>query len=156
MSDKLRRGFLKTAVGLAGAAAVAPVLLAGEKSKSAGACYAYTRKKVASVAALKKSGEIDFFYPDQDSPCKAILVNGEVEAYSVLCTHKGCPTIYDSKQQIFLCPCHFSKFDVEKDGQMIIGQATNKLPQVLVEVKGDDVIAYGVDGLIYGRLSNVL
>lgn len=155
MSDVCRRGFFKVAAGLAGAVVTAPALLAGQES-SKGACFAYSRKKIASVAALKKDGEMDFFYPDADSPCKAILVNGEVKAYSVLCTHKGCPTIYDASKQIFACPCHFSKFDAEKDGQMIIGQATATLPQILVEVKGDDVIAYGVNGLIYGRLSNVL
>jgi choline kinase len=39
---------------------------------------------------------------------------------------------------------------------MVIGQATAKLPKVMVNVKGDDIIAYGIDGLVFGRISNVL
>jgi arsenite oxidase small subunit len=150
-----RRGFLKAAVGVAGVSVVAPSLFAAEH-KGDGAYLNYPVKKVASLSALKKSGEIDFSYPDKDSPCKAVIVNGEVKAYSILCTHKGCPTMYDASKQVFVCPCHFSKFDASKDGQMVIGQATAKLPKVMVNVKGDDIVAYGIDGLVFGRISNVL
>lgn len=150
-----RRGFLKAAGAIAGVGVAAPSLFAAEK-KGDGAYLDYPVKKVASLKALQKSGEIDFNYPDNDSPCKAVIVNGEVKAYSILCTHKGCPTIYDAANQTFNCPCHFSKFDAAKDGQMIIGQATAKLPQVMVHVSGDDVVAYGIDGLIFGRISNTL
>jgi len=150
-----RRGFLKAAGVMVGASVAAPALLASE-SKNGGANLSYPPKKVASLSALKKSGEIDFNYPDADSPCKAVMIDNQVKAYSLLCTHKGCPTMYDASEQTFKCPCHFSKFDAAKDGQMVIGQATAKLPQILVEVKGDDVFAYGVDGLIFGRISNTL
>jgi arsenite oxidase small subunit len=152
-----RRGFLKAAAGLAGAAVVAPVLMAGErKGSGSGAYLAYEHKNVGSFSNLKKDGEIDFNYPDAESPCKAVIVNGQVKAYSLLCTHKGCPTVYDAETKIFECPCHFSKFDAEKDGEMIIGQATGSLPRVLVEVKNGDIIAYGIDGLVFGRESNIL
>lgn len=150
-----RRGFLKAAGVMVGASVAAPVLMASE-AKKVGANLNYPSKKVASLSSLKASGEIDFNYPDADSPCKAVIIDGKVKAYSVLCTHKGCPTMYNQSNQTFECPCHFSKFDAAKDGQMVIGQATAKLPQILVEVKGDDVIAYGVDGLIFGRISDTL
>lgn len=157
-NTQCRRGFLKAATGLAGAIFVAPTaLMAGEKQSSANGAYlAYEHKKIGSVSALKKNGEIDFNYPDDASPCKAVLIDGKVKAYSVLCTHKGCPTMYDSSNQIFECPCHFSKFDAAEDGQMVIGQATGSLPRVLVEVKDGDIIAYGIDGLVFGRESNIL
>lgn len=150
-----RRGFFKIAAGVAGATLAAPALLASG-SKKEGAYLDYPVSKVGSLSTLKKSGEIDFNYPDEASPCKAVYVNGEVKAYSVLCTHKGCPTMYDATQQIFVCPCHFSKFDAAKSGQNIIGQATGKLPEIMVQLKGDDVVAYGIDGLIFGRISNTL
>lgn len=150
-----RRGFFKVAAGVAGATLAAPALLAAD-SKKQGAYLDYPVSKVGSLSALKKSGEIDFNYPDEASPCKAVYVNGEVKAYSVLCTHKGCPTMYDAANQTFVCPCHFSKFDAAKSGQNIIGQATGKLPEIFVSVKGDDVVAYGIDGLIFGRISNTL
>lgn len=157
-NTQCRRGFLKAAVGLAGAAVVAPsVLMAGEKKSSANGAYlAYDRKKIGSVSALEKSGEIDFNYPDDGSPCKAVLIDGKVKAYSVLCTHKGCPTMYDSDTKVFECPCHFTKYDAEKNGLMVIGHATGDLPRVLVEVVNDEIVAYGIDGLVFGRQSNVL
>lgn len=149
-----RRGFLKAAGVIVGAGVAAPLM--ASESKCIGANLSYPPKKVASLSALKKSGEVDFNYPDADSPCKAVMIDGQVKAYSLLCTHKGCPTMYDASNQTFVCPCHFSKFDAAKDGQMVIGQATAKLPQILVEIKGDDVVAYGVDGLIFGRISDIL
>ena len=59
--------------------------------------------------------------------------------------------------QTLNCPGHYSRFDCEKGGQQIWGQATQNLPQYMLRVddKGD-IYAEGVDELIYGRLSNVL
>jgi arsenite oxidase small subunit len=49
-------------------------------------------------------------------------------------------------------------FDAEKAGQMICGQATENLPRVVLEynAKTDSITAVAVDGLIYGRQSNIL
>ena len=152
-----RRGFFKVAAGVAATAVAAPVLLASEKPQSTNGAYLeYAKKKVGSLAALKSSGTLDFSYPDADSPCQAVYVNGKIKAYSILCTHKGCPLMYNASNNTFVCPCHFSKFDAQKDGQMIIGQATSELPQVFVKVEGDSIIAYGIDGLVFGRESNKL
>ena len=52
--------------------------------------------------------------------------------------------------------CGFFKVDAQKDGQIIIGQATSELPQVFVKVGGDSIIAYGIDGLVFSRESNKL
>jgi arsenite oxidase small subunit len=116
----------------------------------------YAKKKVGSLSALKSVGTMDFSYPDVDSPCQAVYIDGKVQAYSILCTHKGCPLMYNASNKTFVCPCHFSKFDAEKDGQMVIGQATSDLPQVFVKIEGDSIIAYGIDGLVFGRESNKL
>ena len=109
-------------------------------------------KVAAGVAApaLKSSGILDFSYPDADSPCQAVYVNGEVKAYSTLCTHKGCPLMYNASNNTFVCPCHFSKFDMQKDGQMVIKQVTSELPQVFVKVEGASIVLYGIDGLVFG------
>jgi len=149
-----RRGFLKAAAGATAAAVVAPSLMASQNSKN-GNFYGYEEKVVGLVSKLKSSGEMDFNYPDADSPCKAVMVNGKIKAYSLLCTHKGCPIIYNASKKAFRCPCHFSEFDAELDGQMIIGQATENIPEILVKVDDDKIIAYGVNGLIYGRESNI-
>jgi arsenite oxidase small subunit len=70
----------------------------------------------------------------------------------------GCPVAYDAAQRIFKCPCHFSTFDAEKSGQMVCGQATENLPRIVLNYNSanDTVTAVAVDGLLYGRQSNLL
>jgi arsenite oxidase small subunit len=150
-----RRGFLKATALLAGSAAVAPSVMANSHSKPTQSVFnEYESSKIGTVSQLKKDKELDFMYPDEDSMCKAVYVDGQVKAYSTLCTHKGCPTLYNKELKQFECPCHFTKYDAAKNGQMIIGHATGALPQVLLEIKGDDIYAVGFDGLIFGRINN--
>lgn len=150
-----RRGFLKAAGILAGTAVVSPAMVAStEKAKTQSVFGEYESNKIGTVSQLKKDGEIDFNYPDDNSMCKAVYVNGEIKAYSIICTHKGCPTLYNKDLQQFECPCHYTKYDAAKDGQMVIGHATGGLPKVLLEIKGDDIYAVGFDGLIFGRINN--
>ncbi len=59
-------------------------------------------------------------------------------------------------QKLLICPCHWSTFDPAKAGRMVIGQASQGLPQIVLKVEGDTVLATGVEGLIYGRQTNVL
>jgi arsenite oxidase small subunit len=117
---------------------------------------------------LKVNQPQAFTYPDASSPCIAIKLgtkveggvgpDGDIVAYSVLCTHMGCPVSYDATQRTFKCPCHYSTFDAENRGQMVCGQATENLPRILLryEKTSDSVRAVGVDGLIYGRVTNVI
>lgn len=122
--------------------------------------------EVAKLADLTPGTTVDFTYPDEDSPAILLALDEPVEdgigpnqsivAYSTLCTHKGCPVGWQSEQQILICPCHWSSFDPAKKGRMIIGQASQGLAQIVLKVDGDAVHATGVDGLIYGRQTNVL
>lgn len=38
---------------------------------------------------------------------------------------------------------------------MVIGQATENLPQVTLAIEGDDIVATGVLGIIYGYRDNL-
>jgi arsenite oxidase small subunit len=82
----------------------------------------------------------------------------DIVAFSVLCTHRGCAVAYDASARTFKCPCHFSIFDPDKSGQMVCGQATVNLPQIVLEYDADTtrIAAVAIDGLIYGRASNLL
>ncbi len=42
-----------------------------------------------------------------------------------------------------------------RQGLFISGQAYQSLPQVLMELEGDDIYAVGMFGLIYGRYDNL-
>ncbi len=153
-----RREFVQGISGFLAMLAVAPSSFASGKEKLKGTTYySYPIKKVAGFDEIRKNGKFRFSYPDNSSPCLAIYVpEAGVVAYSTLCTHKGCPVMYKENERLFECPCHYSRFDVDKRGQEIMGQATTKLPRIELEVKGSDVYAVGVDGLIWGRSDNVL
>lgn len=125
-------------------------------------------KAVGFAKKLPVNEAVPFVFPDASSPCALIKTgkrteggvgpDGDIVAYSTLCTHMGCPVSYDSTARTFKCPCHYSIFDPEKGGQMVCGQATEDLPRIVLEYdeKTDAVTAVGVEGLIYGRQSNVL
>jgi len=82
----------------------------------------------------------------------------DIVAFSSMCSHMGCLVSYEAATARLKCACHFSMFDPEKSGQMIIGQATQNLPQVILEYRAadDTVHAVAIRGLIYGRQTNLL
>jgi arsenite oxidase small subunit len=163
-----RREFLKlTGSVAAGVAAVPGAAQAATATDAGRVALSYP------VKALGKGGNISatptqFTYPDASSPCVVLKMgtpviggvgpNADIVAYSTMCTHMGCPVAYDTAQRIFKCPCHFSMFDAEKGGQIVCGQATENLPRIVLQYNGanDTVAAVAVEGLLYGRQSNVL
>lgn len=169
-----RRFFLKSG----GAAAVASSVVipiqnahsATPANAAAGSTTAlpYPAKSVGKVAGMPVNEVVAFNYPDDQSLCYAIKMgtpvpggvgpNGDVVAYSGMCTHMGCPLQYDNASRTFKCGCHFSIFDPEQHGQMVCGQATENLPTIKLsyDANADTVQAVGVDGLLYGRQSNIL
>ncbi len=174
MSDVLsRRQFFKVSGGLAaGAGLVAGALpdaaQAATAADAGNTVLPYPRKSLGGAGQIPVGQAVAFTYPDDASPCMLLRMGGPVEggvgpgqdivAYSTLCTHMGCPVAYDTKSRCFKCPCHYSTFDAEKAGQMVCGQATEDLPRIVLEYDAGagSVTAVAVNGLIYGRQSNVL
>jgi len=179
MTEKVsRRIFLKVAgTSVAGVgAAVTPVghaMAAGSdqaaiQAAAGMAVLPYPKTSIGKAKTMQVNSPVSFNYPDADSPCVAIKMgqpvaggvgpDGDIVAYSNLCTHMGCPLMYDPKTRRFKCPCHYSMFDPEKSGQMICGQATEDLPQIQLsyDAASDTIHAVAVTGLIYGRQANVL
>ncbi len=170
MTSKLsRREFLK----ISGGAAAVPgaIAVGGAHAATAEAgrtTLPYKPKAVAKIEQLKDNVAMSFTFPDEASPCALVKMgravpggvgpNGDIVAYSTLCTHMGCPVSYDSGTRTFRCGCHYSVFDAELSGQMVCGQATENLPRVTLryDEKTGTVTATAIDGLIYGRQSNVL
>jgi len=163
-----RRTFFKVAgATAAGATLVRPNSAEAAQADAGRATLPYPSKAVGMANALKLNEPLSFSYPDDSSPCAMVKMgrrvpggvgpDGDIVAFSILCTHMGCPVMYDGTARSFKCPCHFSQFDPELGGQMICGQATENLPQVALTMASDGAItASGVNGLIYGRQSNVL
>jgi len=170
MEKPSRREFLKISSGVAaGAASMVVGTAQAATSVDAGrTTLPYKPKALTKARGLKPNSPLSFTFPDEQSLCTLVKVGHEVPggvgpekdivAYSALCTHMGCPVSYDPATLTFRCGCHYSVFDAEMGGQMVCGQATENLPQITLKhnEKDDTVTAVSVNGLIYGRQSNVL
>ncbi|MFC7876788.1 ubiquinol-cytochrome c reductase iron-sulfur subunit [Isoptericola sp. NPDC057391] len=62
---------------------------------------------------------------------------GEVHAFSAICTHEGCAVTPGDGE--LLCPCHQSRYALT-DAAVLGGPAPEPLPSIEVEVSGDDVV----------------
>lgn len=164
-----RREFLKLTGSVAAGAAVVPGTAEAAAAADAGrVTLPYPAKAIGKSNAMSANAPTQFTYPDASSPCVVLKMgkpvlggvgpNGDIVAYSTMCTHMGCPVAYDPAQRIFKCPCHFSTFDAEKSGQIVCGQATENLPRIVLNYNSsnDTVTAVAIDGLLYGRQSNLL
>jgi ubiquinol-cytochrome c reductase iron-sulfur subunit len=54
-------------------------------------------------------------------------------AYSVICTHLGCPVkLYEQQTHHLFCPCHQSTFDAANGAKVVFGPAARSLPQLQI------------------------
>jgi len=97
------------------------------------------------ASALDQNGSMLFRYPTADSPCIAIRTpEGELVAYSQVCTHLSCAVVYDRSENQLLCPCHRGVFNVDR-GSPVAGPPTRPLPRVRLEQRGDHIFAIGLE-----------
>jgi arsenite oxidase small subunit len=171
-NEQSRRTFLQSAVassaaGLIGSGSQEAHSRTADKAASlAGASN--VERPIAFIGDMKDGSSATFNYPDKDSPCMLIKTGNavpggvgpqhDVVAYSAMCTHMGCQVSYDATSQTIKCPCHFSVFDPERDGQMVCGQTTENLPriQLTFDESSGRISAVGVQGHLYGRVTNIL
>jgi arsenite oxidase small subunit len=165
-----RRAFL-----LAGGTAVTITLLEGPLSLAVGQGAAlqratYPRKIIGRVSQLQVDQPVPLQYPWQDLNSTGMLVklgapggggvgpDDDIVAFSTLCTHMGGPLAGQYRAQwkaLGPCPFHLTTFDLTKHGMVVAGQATESLPQIVLETVGDEIWATGVMGLIYGYHANL-
>ncbi len=127
------------------------------------------RTAVADLSELVENEPLDFRYPLDHVHHDSFVVklgrpafggvgpDEDIVAYNYACTHMGCPLrgTYKADNKIMgPCPCHFSTFDLTKRGIVVLGQATETLPQVVLELEGTTLYAVGVSRLIYGFRDN--
>jgi arsenite oxidase small subunit len=165
--DVGRRQFLRGSAIAAAGGVAATIAIDKARATPALARINYPSAKLGNVKDLKVDQPVEIAYPDKASPGVLLKLGKSVEggvgadsdivAFSTLCPHKGFPLAYVAADKSLNCPGHYSRFDCEKGGMQIWGQATQNLPQfhLSVDDKGD-IYAVAVDELIYGRLSNVL
>ena len=158
-----RRRFIQTTgaagVGAATSGVVSPGAAAAETAK-------YPIKPIIALDELAAGTTVPFTYPDERSPALLLRMGEEVPggvgpdssivAYSTLCTHKGCPVSYKPEHHLLICPCHWSTFDPARAGGLVIGQASQALARIELRIESGMAVAVGVDGLIYGRHTNLV
>jgi cytochrome b6-f complex iron-sulfur subunit len=70
-----------------------------------------------------------------------ILINtidGELKAFSAVCTHLTCNVLYESDTETILCPCHNGRFDLS--GKVISGPPPSPLQAFKVEIAGEEIM----------------
>jgi len=165
-----RRAVLGTA---AGGAAVTVFLPTGDADADGQAgtrvdLGIYPEKRITKLSELVEGEPLAFTYPLEEQPnmlvklgekaLRGIGPDEDIVAYSSLCTHMGGSLRGRYRHDLKAmgpCPFHFSVFDLKKGGIPVHASATQNLPQIVLKVDGDDIVAVGVLGLIYGFRNNL-
>ena len=130
----------------------------------------YPRKLIAKLSDLKDHQPVNFNYPN-DGPNTSCMVvkmgnvksgggigaKSDVVAFSYLCTHQGGPMqgtykAVEDQRVLGQCPLHLSTYDLRRHGIIVSGQAYQSIPQVLLELEGDNIYAVGMMGLLFGQI----
>jgi arsenite oxidase small subunit len=128
----------------------------------------YTRKVIGKVSELEPGRAVAFNYPNDDIENLLIMLTekagggvGEarnIVAFNTICPHMGGymgESEFRSEHSVLgPCPLHLSTFDLTKHGMIVSGHAVESLPQIVLEIDGDDIVATGVMGLFYGYSHN--
>lgn len=165
-----RRAFLFRSSAAVVGTVVLPHISGLEGKAVAAEVARYPRMMIGKLSQLKVGEPVNFSYPDDGMNSTSMLIkmgmpsgggigqDQDVIAFNSLCPHMGGPMVGTYKADdgaLGPCPLHQSTFDLTRHGMIIGGHATQSLPQVLLELEGDDIYAVGMLGLIYGRYDNL-
>jgi len=105
----------------------------------------YPEAMIGPASALDQQRYLLFRYPTEKDPCIAVRTpEGKLVAYSQVCTHLSCAVIYDEPDNKLFCPCHNGSFNILQ-GEPIGGPPTRRLPRILIEQRGYQLFATGVE-----------
>jgi arsenite oxidase small subunit len=103
-----------------------------------------SERVVGSASALDREGSLLFRYPTDKDPCIAArTADGNLVAFSQVCTHLSCAVVYSKSETKLICPCHNGSFNLA--GVPIGGPPTRPLPRIWIEQRGDQLVATGVE-----------
>lgn len=128
----------------------------------------YARQPVGKLSQLAPGVAQSFRYPTDDIENILVMLNEEagggagpkrnIVAFNTICPHMGGymgETDFKAQHSVLgPCPLHLSTFDLTKHGMVVSGHSSASLPQIVLEVDGDDIVATGVMGLFYGYSTN--
>jgi cytochrome b6-f complex iron-sulfur subunit len=98
-----------------------------------------SRVAVATVADLPPGkGQV---FSVNNKPVIVINTPDGYAALSATCTHLGCIVTWNEQKQVITCPCHEAFFNT--NGVVISGPPPSPLPQLRVQVEGDQIYVEG-------------
>jgi Rieske Fe-S protein len=106
---------------------------------------AYSESTVCKASDVPIGGVWLFRYPTDADPC--ILIHPDEEtyvAYSQKCTHLSCAVYYARERNRLECPCHEGYFSI-KNGDVLQGPPPRPLPRVVLERRGDNLVAVSME-----------
>lgn len=102
-------------------------------------------RPVARASEVPAGGVKLFHYPGPEDTCLLIRTpDGGFVAYSQKCTHLSCAVYYAREAGRLECPCHEGYFSLS-DGRVLQGPPPRPLPRVVIERRGDELVAVGMD-----------
>lgn len=138
MAEEKRRSFLRSLVGGGIGASILsflyPVLNFVLPPKSSGS--GPQSMEVDATGLKPNSGNVIQF---GSQPAMLVRTEeGELRAFSAVCTHLGCTVNYDPNSKSIWCPCHNAAFDLH--GRVIGGPPPAPLPEYAVNERDGKVI----------------
>ncbi len=138
-----RRGFFEkfvaTLFGASGLAFLAPALayLYPNKNFASGSReFVDVNDKPLSAGEIKEGEQRTGLV--QGSPVILFRRNGELSAFSAVCTHLGCTVAYFPEDEVFECPCHGGEYDI--DGNVTSGPPPRPLAKLKVKIENGKVV----------------
>jgi nitrite reductase/ring-hydroxylating ferredoxin subunit len=106
----------------------------------------YPEQAVAKLEEIPV-GEVKLFaYPTEEDRCILVrTAQNKYVAYSQKCTHLSCAVYYSRASKCLECPCHNGFFSIE-DGTVLQGPPSRPLPRVVLETRGEQLVAIEVKG----------
>jgi arsenite oxidase small subunit len=102
-------------------------------------------QRIAGTDELPLGGSMLFRYPTADDPCILLRdLSGRLDAYSQVCTHLSCAVVHRPEDGALACPCHKGSFS-SANGQPLAGPPTRRLPRIVLEQRGADIMATGIE-----------
>ncbi len=144
MSEMSRRSFLSTAwkVGF-GLLAAAGVITSWALLKPHLAAGFDAMVRTVKPDAVPTEGVLEV----PEARGYLLNVEGEIVAFSEVCTHLGCRVPYIAENNRFECPCHGSKFT--REGCYLEGPAPRGMDKYVTDVV-DDVVVIDTAEVIRG------
>jgi Rieske Fe-S protein len=139
-----RRDFTKFLVLTSGAFVAGQVCI-GAKALQAQHAARPAPQLIARLDDIPVGGSLAFNYPETHDTCLLLRPDSAtLFAYSQKCTHLSCAVVPDPERNCLHCPCHEGEFDMTT-GKPIAGPPRRPLPRILVELRGQEIWATGVE-----------